>query len=39
MVVSFRFGCNTIIFGNAEIFRNYLLEMLKFKEITREGKI
>jgi len=27
------------IFGIAEFFRNYLFEMLKFKEITREGNI
>jgi hypothetical protein len=27
------------IFGISEFFRNYLFEMLKFKEITREGNI
>ncbi len=27
---------NHIIVGNVEIFRNYLFEMLKFKEIARE---
>jgi hypothetical protein len=26
-------------FLNAEIFRNYLFEMLKFKKITRERKL
>jgi hypothetical protein len=28
-----------ILFLNAELFRNYLIEMLKFKKITREGKL
>jgi len=27
---------NHIIVGNVETFRNYLFEMLKFKEIARE---